>query len=173
MKAKAEAIKQEVRRAKRGKEGIEAAYHQKGKAEVKCSNEDLLKICAEGFRRMKREDEETGRLLRVTRACGWLSYQADPVSKTLVRTDEQAWYKGREEELAEVSHRHPQVWWKDWYEAKDGEEPLRPDFKKCGGKVQALEYTRDEFPEQAPGEQTKLKCLLGRKSAMREEIDLK
>ena len=107
-----------MRRAKRGGEHIEAAYKDAGKDEVRASNDDLLKIVGEGFRRMKDEDENarSTRLLQVTRACGWLSYQADPVRKVLVRTDEQDWFKGREEELAEVSHRHPKSWWRARYQ---------------------------------------------------------
>ena len=122
--------------------------------------------------RMKKQDEEEGRLLKVTRACGWLSYQADPVSKTLVRTDEQDWYKGREAELLEDSHRHPKSWWDDRYKWKDGEEPLRPDFKKCGHNIFGLEYMRDEFPENEPHAEHKLKCMAQLKAVRNHDVDL-
>ena len=149
LKKKCEAVKQEVRREKRradGGGGIEEAFQHRGKDEVKCTNEDLLKIVTEGFRRMKEEDQPDGeagseRLLKVCRACGWLSYQADPVSKKLVRVDQQDWFNGREEALAEVSHRHPKVWWEGRYEWKEGEEPVRPDYKTCGNGVRALNYS--------------------------------
>ena len=174
LKKKCEAVKQEVRRAKRGEGHVEAAYRDAGKAEVRGSNEDLLKIVGEGFRRMKEEDEDARptRLLQVTRACGWLSYQADPVRKVLVRTDEQDWFKGREEELAEVSNRHPHSWWRARYKWRDGEEPLRPDYKRCGKSVRGVEYMKDEFPEDKPHAEYKLNCLIGKKVVRNQDVDL-
>ena len=69
--------------------------------------------------------------------------------------------KGREQELLEESHRHPSAWWGERHKRINEEgEPRKPDYKTCGRN---LEYMRDEFPEQAPNETTRLNCLRGTK----------
>ena len=115
-----EVVKQEVRRQKRGKGGIEAAFEDNRKEEVKCSTQDLMRILGESLKRLVRQDEveDPQRLLRQARACGWLSYRADPVMKALVRCDEEDWMKSREQELPEETHRRPRVWWSSRYEWK-------------------------------------------------------
>ena len=62
---------------------------------------------------MKETDEvhEPGRLLKARRSAGWLSYRADPARTVLVSCDQEDWMKGREDELLEHTHRHPNIWW--------------------------------------------------------------
>ena len=82
--------------------------------------------------------------------------------------------KGREQELPEETHRHPSAWWEERYKWINEEgEPEKPDYKSCGRNVRGLEYMRDEWPEQAPGEETRLNCLRGNEFLMtqREKIE--
>ena len=75
--------------------------------------------------------------------------------------------RGREEELAEVTHRHPSAWWDERYKwLHEGGEPREPDYRSCGRNVRGLGYMTDEFPEQAPNEKTRLHCLLGQKQVI-------
>ena len=170
-----EAVKEEVRREKRGSGGIEAAFEDNIKEEVKCSTRDLMRILAESLKRLVHQDEveDPQRLLRQARACGWLSYRADLVRKALVRCDEEDWMKGREQELLEETHRHPRVWWSSRYEWKNEEgEPLKPDYNQCGRSSHGLEHMRDEFPEGKPNAQTRLNCLIGTKVVRLHDVDL-
>ena len=173
-----EATKADVRRAKRGGlDGIELAVKalEANPSELKCDTGDLMRILGRSWAKLKHQDEvdEPDRLLKATRACGWLSYRADPVRKALVRCDEEDWMKGREAELLEETHRHPAAWWEERYRwlGEDG-EPRKPEWKTCGRRVQGLQYMVDEFPEQAPDEKTKLHCLTGRKIKTLPFIDL-
>jgi hypothetical protein len=168
-----EAIKAELRRTKRGNVGPEAAFLE-APNETKCDSEDLMRILGRSWKRMREQDEkdEPDRLLKAARSCGWLSYRADPVSKKLLRCDEEDWMKGREDELPEHTHRHPKQWWHERYKwiGEDG-EPMKPDFKKCGKSVRGIDYMRDEFPEQAPHETMRLNCLQGAKRVTLPCID--
>ena len=67
-----------------------------GRAELRCEAKDLLRIMGESWARLKHADEveKPDRLLRAARHAGWLSYRADPVSKTSVRADEEDWMHG-------------------------------------------------------------------------------
>ena len=47
-----------------------------------------------------------------------------------------------------------------------------PDWKLSGRNIKGLEYMRDEFPEQVPGEKTRLNCLEGSKVVILHSIDL-
>ena len=61
--------------------------------ETRCDAGDLMRILGRSWLKLKHQDEvvEPNRLLKATRACGWLSYRADPVRKALVRCDEEEW----------------------------------------------------------------------------------
>ena len=88
--------------------------------------------------RQRDEIEEPDRLLKATRACGWLSYRADPVSKKLIRCDQEDWMRDLKPEAAlpEETHRHPKQWWQERYQwIGEGDEPYKPDFKGCGYKT--------------------------------------
>ena len=90
-----------------------------------------------------------------------------------MRCDQEDWMRVRQEVLPEKSHRHPSEWWESRYEwINEAGEPRKPNYKTCGRNVNGLEYMRDEFPEQAPNEATRLKCLLGRKQITLPCIDL-
>ena len=81
--------------------------------------------------------------------------------------------QGLEEDLPERTHRHPKHWWHERYQwIGEGGEPLKPDFKSCGRSVHGFEYMRDEFPEQAPHETTRLHCLQGMRRVTLACIDL-
>ena len=175
LKKKVEAVKAEIRRAKRGGVGIEAAVQDHRKTETSCNSEDLMRILAEAWKRQLHDDEveDPHRLLRQTRACGWLSYRADPVRKCLVRCDEEDWMRGREKELPEETHRHPAVWWEGRYQWRNEDgEPKQPEWNKCGHNVYGLEYMRDEFPEGKPDEETTLHCLIGKQKVRLHCVDL-
>jgi len=170
-----EGVKAEVRRSKRGELDMSAAFREADPEETTCSSGDLMRILGLAWRRMLHEDEvETPeRLLKAARACGWLSYRADPVRKVLVRCDEEAWMSGRAEEFPERSHRHPAAWWEMRYRwLNEAGEPRLPDWKSCGRAVNGMEYMTDEFPAQAPEERTRLNCLLGTKNVTLPAIDL-
>ena len=176
LKKMIEATKCEMRREKRGQEDLEAAcFMSSAPNETKCDSGDLLRIVGRAWKLLKERDErdEPERLLKVARSCGWLSYRADPVRKVLIKCDQEDWMKGREEELPEKTHRHPSAWWEQRYTWINEEgEPRKADFKTCGRNVCGLEYMRDEFPEQAPNESTRLHCLQGAKVATLSCIDL-
>ena len=162
-----EACKAELRRQKRGSKDFEAAAFEANPDETKSGSEELMRILGRSWKRMREQDhdEQPERLLKAARVCGWLSYRADPVRKVLIRCDEEDWMKGREQELPEVSHRHPNAWWDERYKwINEAGEPCKPDYKTCGRNVHGLEYMRDEFPEQAPNETTRLHCLGGTKN---------
>ena len=161
-----EACKAELRRMKRGNKDFEAAAFEDNPNETKSGAEDLMRILGRSWKRMREqdEDEEPERLLKAARMCGWLSYRADPKRKVLIRCDQEDWMRGREQELPEESHRHPSAWWSERYNWINEEgEPRKPDYKNCGRNVRGLQYMRDEFPEQAPNETTRLNCLRGTK----------
>ena len=107
-----------------------------------------LRIMGGSWARLKHADEvdNPDRLLRVARHAGWLSYRADPVSKTLVRADEEDWMQGRldEKDLGEKSHRHPNKWWEARYGwIGDGGEPMKARWTKAaglGGDERAAEH---------------------------------
>ena len=162
-----EAAKAELRREKRGPLGGELEFLMPAEGETKCSSADLMKILGRANRKMLRHDEQEDpeRLLRQARSAGWLSYQADPVRKVLVRCDAQPWMQGRAEEFPEKTHRHPSAWWGERYNWLNEEgEPCEADWKRCGRNVFGMEYMREEFPEQAPNEKLRLNCLQGRKN---------
>ena len=170
-----EATKAEVRRMKRGAVDMEVAFLEANPEETRCGAGDLMRILGKTWQRMREQDEveEPDRLLKAARSCGWLSYRADPMRKVLLRCDQEDWMKGREDELPEKTHRHPSEWWQQRYTWLNEEgEPHKPDWKTCGWNAHGLQYMRDEFPEQAPGEKTKLHCLKGRKMVEAPCIDL-
>ena len=170
-----EESKSEVRRIKRGRIDEEVAFLEADSNETKCDAGDLMRILGRAWKRFREQDEvdEPDRLLKAARGCGWLSYRADPVTKALVRCDEEAWMQGRQDELAEKSHRHPSEWWAERYKWRDEKgEPCKPNWKLCGRNVHGLEYMRDEFPEQGPNEKSRLHCLQGRKMVSLPCIDL-
>ena len=73
-----------------------------------------------------------------------MSYRADPVRKVLVKCHDEAWMAGRLGELAEVSHRHPGMWWEQRYSWMNEEgEPRVPDWKQRGKNVYGPEYMMD------------------------------
>ena len=164
-----EASKAELRRSKRGNIiDVDAD-------DVTGSAEDLMRIFGRSWKKLKGHDEvdRPDRLLKAARACGWLSYRADPVTKALVKCAEEPWMAGREDELPEKTHRHPESWWEERYRWVNAEgEPRKPDFSLCGRSVNGLEYMRDEFPEQEPNEKTRLQCLSGHKVHTLHCIDL-
>ena len=163
LKKHVEAVKAEVRREKRG---LDEDAIWGDRKDTTCDSADLMRILGRSWARLKAADEidEPDRLLKAMRSAGWLSYRADPARKALVRCDEEDWMKGREDELPERTHRHPNIWWEERYKWLDEEgEPRKPDFKTCGRNIKGLEYMRDEFPEQQPDETTRLGCLQGRK----------
>ena len=151
-----EATKVEVRRAKRGGvHGIEfvAAALEANPNETEFDAGDLMRILGRSWSKLKHQDEvdEPDRFLKAARVCGWMSYRVDPVSKVLVRCDEEDWMRGREDELLERTHRHPNSWWNQRYIWLNEEgEPRKPDWKTCGQNVHGFEYMRDEFLEQQP-----------------------
>ncbi len=170
-----EAVKHEVRRSKRGEVGMEAPFREAAAEETSCSSGDLMRILGLAWRRMRYQDEveSPDRLLRAARACGWLSYRADPVRKVLVRCDEEPWMAGRADELPEASHRHPAAWWAERYRWVDeAGVPREANWKSCGRQVFGMEYMRDEFPAQAPAETMRLNCMLGTKVVTLPDIDL-
>ena len=178
LKKEIEAVKQEVRREKRGDvASYAAAFEQKGKEEMRCTARDLLKIIAEAMANLRKADEEEtpDRLLKQARSAGWLSYRADPLRKVLVRCDEESWMQGKEDEYPEASHRHPKAWWAERYTwLQENGEPMQPDYKRCGKHVRGLECMKDEFPESAPGEEVTLHCLgvSGKKRVRLHDVDL-
>jgi len=161
-----EAVKAEVRRAKRDRNEA-AVFRPAEPSETKCDSGDLLRIVGRAFERLLKHDhdEHPDRLLKAMRSAGWLSYRADPARKMLVRCDQEDWMRGREDELPEQSHRHPKAWWEERYKwLGENGEPRKPDFKSCGRNVRGLHYMRDEFPEQEPDETSRLHCLIGKNS---------
>ena len=168
-----EAVKAEIRREKRGEVDYETAFLEP--EETACGPADLMKILGRSVKRLREHDEneEPERLLKAARSAGWLSYRADPVSKKLIRCDEEDWMQGKQEEVGERSHRHPGEWWNERYSwvGEDG-EPCKPNYKQCGNGVEAPEYMRDEFPEQKPNEKTRLHCLTGKKKVTLPCLDL-
>ena len=136
-----EATKAEVRRAKRGKIDVDASFLEADATETKCDAEDLMKIVGRSCKRLREEDEkeDPDRLLKAMRAAGWLSYRADPATKSLVRCDEEDWMQGNEATFEEKSHRHPSAWWEMRYTWRDeAGEPKKPDYKACGRNVNGL-----------------------------------
>ena len=102
-----------------------------------------------------------------------MSYRGDPQTKRLVRCDEEWWMQGREHELPEVTHRHPARWWENRYRWVNEEgDALKPDFTTCGQSVRGLEYMKDEFPENKPGETVFLHCMKGKRELILHDIDL-
>ena len=170
-----EACKAEIRREKRGQVDFEAAFLEAGEEETACGAAELMRVVGRSMKRLREKDEnqEPERLLKASRSAGWLSYRADPVSKKLIRCDEEDWMKGRKDELPEKSHRHPSEWWNERYNWIDEHgEPRKPDYKSCGKGVEGVEYMRDEFPEQKPNEMTRLHCLRGQKQITLPCFDL-
>ena len=163
LKKRIEAVKGEVRREKRGRNLEAISIDEAG---ATCDAGDLMRILGRSWELLKANDEvdEPDRLLKAMRSAGWLSYRADPATKSLIRCDNEDWMRGREDELPERTHRHPAIWWEGRYKWLDeGGEPWKPDFKRCGRNIRGLEYMRDEFPEQQPDETMRLNCLQGRK----------
>ena len=115
--------------------GLEGAYHERGREEIECRIGDLITIGVIGFQRVKDAGGKGSRRLRVVRLCGWLSCVADPETTTLVRRDELPWFRGREDELREDSHRHPQVWRHDGHEWHEGGDTRNTDYTQCGSGV--------------------------------------
>ena len=133
-----EATKAEVRREKRGELDVEMAFRTAGVEAKKFGASDLLTVLGRAWDRMKYQDEvqEPDRLLKAARACGWLSYRADPMRKTLIRCDEEDWMRGLEDDFPEKSHRHPSDWWDarcKWLDEKG--EPRQADSKGAGGST--------------------------------------
>ena len=165
LKKVVEAVKAEVRRAKRGKHE-DVAYLEAVREDTKCDSGDLMRILGRSWARLRAQDEvdHPDRLLKAMRSAGWLSYRADPSRKVLVRCDQEDWMRGLEDSLPEHTHRHPNVWWEERYGwLGEGGEPRKPDFRSCGRNVRGVDYMRDEFPEQEPDEATRLHCLQGTK----------
>ena len=99
-----EVVKAEVRRKKReGRDIEDTVFSNAGPEGTRCDARDLLRICASAWRRRVEHDEvqEPDHLLKAARSAGWLSHQADPERKVLVRCDEQHWMAGRQEEFPE------------------------------------------------------------------------
>ena len=165
-----------MRREKReGLELEECPWLVAGHGETKCDTGDLLRICALAWRRQVQHDEleDPYRLLRAARSAGWLSYQGDPERKVLVGRDEQVWMTGRAQEFPEASHRRPRSWWESRYTwISETDEPQIPDYKLAGRNVHSLEYMKDEFPEQAPTETTKLHCMKTSKAVTLHCVEL-
>ena len=115
LKRKVEAVKAEVRREKRGRN--EDAFCADLKAETRCDAADLMRILGRSWASLKAHDEvdEPDRLLKAMGSAGWLSNRADPARKVLVRCDQEDWMRGRENELREHTHRHPNIWWEERY----------------------------------------------------------
>ena len=176
LKKKLEEAKQEVRREKRGEASLASALKESGRTEMRCTPRDLLRIIGQAMANLRKADEEDNpdRLLKQARACGWLSYRADPVSKALVRCDNEAWMQGKAEEYPEESHRHPASWWHERYKwVNESGEPFLPEWKRCGRNIRGFEYMRDEFPAGAPHEDVTLHCMAvsGKKRVMLHEVD--
>ena len=75
---------------------------------------ELTELVDESWDRLVTQDTCTDRLLKIARRTGWLSYQADPTTGQLVRSDTFEW--ARDDCFKENYHRHPHSWWEDRYQ---------------------------------------------------------
>ena len=50
--------------------------------------------------------------------------------------------------------------------------PLPPEWKKCGQHIRGPEHIKDEFPEAGPNEETPPHCLIGTKVVRLPDVDL-
>ena len=83
-------------------------------AEAVGGTHELIELVDESWGRLVTQDTCTYRLIKVARRTGWLSYQADPTTGQLVRSD--TFERARSDCFKESSHRHPHSWWEGRYQ---------------------------------------------------------
>lgn len=105
---------------------------------------ELVELLDQSFTNMEDEDAGSSRLLQCARRCGWLSYQANPLTGMLVRSDSFEWSQHFEERSA---GRTPRDWWAARYQWVDDDGVPHVRMTEAWSKME------EECPERPPNDQ--------------------
>ena len=107
-------MKCEFRQKKLGGCDISKCLSTTPYAEAVGGTHELIELVDESSDRLVTQDTCRDRLLKVARRIVWLSYQADPPTGHLVRSD--TFERARDDCFKESSHRRPHSWCEDRYQ---------------------------------------------------------